>query len=132
MELYHLSHKENLNILIPKIPETAVFEYEDTVTPRVCFSNSIDNCLASLASIGKYYVYVAKNIDNTCLYKPSKDKVMDVDITHELWALNPINVVCIGVIMCEGIRQLRPFKIDRDPYTIYYREYYWKWLEKYY
>lgn len=46
--LYHLSTNDSLSFMTPRIPESAVPEYEDTQTPRVCVATSINGCLNAL------------------------------------------------------------------------------------
>lgn len=46
--LYHLSENPNLKLLEPRVPQSAVPAYEDTETPRICFSNSINGALQAL------------------------------------------------------------------------------------
>lgn len=64
--IYHLSKNPNLHILTPRIPEKAIEGIEDTTTPRVCFSTSINGCLnalgvfnrkISLGNIDDYFKY---------------------------------------------------------------------------
>lgn len=46
--IYHLSKDPNLKILTPRVPEIAKEGVEDKITPRICFSNSINGCLNAL------------------------------------------------------------------------------------
>ena len=72
---------------------------EDSTTPRVCVTSSINNALAAMPGTGKviksmrmarvpviihtYYL----SIDEKYVYKPSKEEVPDVEWTGELWLL---------------------------------------------
>lgn len=134
MELYHLSYRDKLpnNILTPRIPESAVKGYEDTTTKRICFSDSIDNCISALqGDVGVYYVYIPKNIDLVDLYIPSKDQVFDAHVTNEVWALNEVEVICIGYIKNKGIIESIEYEINREPFTFHYRKCDWEWVERY-
>lgn len=49
--MYHLSLDGNLTELTPKIPGNVVEGLEDTSTPRICFSPTINGCLTGLNTI---------------------------------------------------------------------------------
>lgn len=49
--MYHLSTDGNLTELTPKIPGNVVEGLEDTSTPRICFSPTINGCLTGLNTI---------------------------------------------------------------------------------
>ena len=96
--LFHLSPTPNLTILNPRVPETAIGDYEDTKQKRVCFSTSIKRCLTALTDCnGQYYVYVPVNQHKA--YSPTPTEVFDVAETNEKWITCPVKVKCIGAIV---------------------------------
>lgn len=133
-ELFHLSFIDKLHstTMYPRVPNSAVNGYEDCITDRICFSNSIDNALAALQGCaGRYYVYIPKNMELMNLYHPSVDEVFDAHITKEVWCLNPVEVVCIGSIINNGVIEMIKHEIDREPFIFHYRICDWKWEDKY-
>ena len=98
--LFHLSVNYGLEYLTPQIPECAVLAYEDTNTPRICFSDSIEGCLSALQDIPRiYYVYIIdEHIDDDEIYHPSVKEVADAKINNEVWILREVKVKCIGKI----------------------------------
>lgn len=132
--LYHLSaDKLEETILYPRIPETAVDCYEDTQTLRVCFSESIDGALSALqGDVGMYYVYTPKDISKCFIYHPTEKEVFDSPYTKEVWILNAVELVCIGVIENKGITSKTEYQMIYPPYdTFYYRYCDWIWREKF-
>ena len=96
--LFHLSPTPNLTILNPRVPKTAIGDYEDTKQKRVCFSTSIKRCLTALTDCnGQYYVYVPVNQHKA--YSPTPTEVFDVAETNEKWITRPVKVKCIGAIV---------------------------------
>lgn len=112
--MYHLSNNINLSKLTPKVPECLVgrvFSLEENTIPRVCFSNSIYNCLLGLqikaddfkdCDIIEYYVYKPKMYLGAIWY--NKDivdmaYVFDAHITNEHWYLDEVNVVLVGKVL---------------------------------
>ena len=102
---YHLSLKDDIKILNPKIPKNYMTDnnYEENKTPRVCFSPSINQCLMAMAANIKnkeFYVYTPEDTDN--LINPTISQVPDSKITGEVWSLKPIKVKLIGKIKIIG------------------------------
>ena len=96
--LFHLSPIPNLTVLTPRIPEAAVWGYEDKKQKRVCFSTSIKRCLIALSDCnGQYYVYVPVNQHKA--YSPTPTEVVDVSETNVKWITRPVKVKCIGAIV---------------------------------
>lgn len=81
--LYHLS-KHPVETLIPRVPKS---DFEDQVTPRICFAQSIQGCLIGINEnknlIGeRFHVY---SIETDDYYIPKKSEVADQEITGEVW-----------------------------------------------
>ena len=112
---FHLSCNPNLKILTPKIPECAIPERENVITPRICFSDSISKCLSALQSIPcEYYVYTPT--DDIELYSPTVDEVRDVKIHSEKWCLTEVEVKLLGKIQSYeyvSTRTYRDWETDR-------------------
>ena len=127
--LFHLSPIPNLTVLTPRIPEAAVWGYEDKKQKRVCFSTSIKRCLTALSDCnGQYYVYVPVNQHKA--YSPTPTEVVDVSETSEKWITRPVKVKCIGAIVpTTYTKQEIYFPIHGETFGIF--TYDWKWIEKY-
>ena len=127
--LFHLSPTPNLTILNPRVPETAIGDYEDTKQKRVCFSTSIKRCLTALTDCnGQYYVYVPVNQHKA--YSPTPTEVFDVAETNEKWITRPVKVKCIGAIVpTTYTKQEIYFPMYCKIFKIF--TYKWKWVEKY-
>lgn len=137
MNLYFISANKNIKQLEPRIPNNFFTknDYEDSKTPRVCFSTDIGKCLMALSmkcENMKFYVYCP--IGNYKIISPTKKQVPDVEITNEKWICEKVNLICIGEILCIGDKGE-----DGIPYTygknnehsaeLY--EWNWKWIKKY-
>lgn len=128
--LYHLSKDGDLKILTPKVPESAVASYEDVTTKRICFSDSIDNCLSALQCSGAYYVYIPKeDIREDSIYYPTVDDVRDAKYTHEVWILTEIEVECIGIIKSSDTYIKERRNSGRGRVTVFHYQY--EWIERY-
>ena len=91
--------------LTPRIPKNFFTKngFEDNRTKRVCFTQSIDNCLLGLSMNCKgkeYYVHVP--VGSFTVVYPTKAQVPDVDITGETWICEPVKVECLGKIRVIG------------------------------
>lgn len=127
--LFHLSPIPNLTVLNPRVPETAIGDYEDTKQKRVCFSTSIKRCLTALSDCnGQYYVYIPVNQHKA--YSPTPTEVVDVSETNEKWITRPVKVKCIGAIVpTTYTKQEIYFPIHGETFGIF--TYDWKWVKKY-
>ena len=130
--IYHLSENPNLSVLRARVPEIALYCYEDKTKPRVCFAKTISGCLSALQDISReFYVYVP--FDDVSYYVPTSDEVRDGSLTGEVWVLNDVKVKCIGVIKSFDWYKFREFQIIRkdgvhEVTKFYYK---WKWVKKY-
>lgn len=98
MILYHVSFDsdEFRKLFIPRIPKS-IAEHEDSNIPRICFSDSIDNCLSALSDVEdsmceSHYINVysylfSTNDKNLISYEELYNKgfVPDALFTHEYW-----------------------------------------------
>lgn len=131
---YHLHRSTPMKdeFVKPWIPSTANPKTEDTKTPRICVSDSIDGCLSSLqCDPGKYYVYsVEIDLLDPILHYPSPREVFDAFMTHEVWILAPVKFQFEGIIyanddtMVEYIPCLPGASLEDFPY----RRCSWKWI----
>lgn len=131
--LYHLS-KDNRDskTLEPRIPKSHFIDigYEDGVTPRVCFAQSIEGALKALGDRvlnTELFVHVADG--NYDFYKPTKKQVPDCKITGEVWVKEKVKLKLIGKIKTgDWIRDdWHIIKCDKK-YNFNGIEY--KWIEK--
>jgi len=109
--MYHLSQNElHKEILKPRVPDNNFTRNgsENNIIPRICFSNSIQNCLMAL-SIGLYnktfYVYKPNNNINIICNKEIVEKqyVPDALITKEIWSIEETELIAVA-----KIKVLRP------------------------
>lgn len=106
--LYFISELSmNDELLVPRIPDNYMTRnsFEDNVTPRVCFSATIDGALMALSQNikgKKFYVHVPEDGQRLTIIKPAVASVPDQLITHEHWVMEKVNLRCIGQIEITG------------------------------
>lgn len=129
--IYNLS-EELLNILSPRVPDNFMTRngYEDSTTPRISFSSSIDGALMgiSLRMTGKeLYVYTIDE-ENTSIKIPNILEVPDVKITQEIWVLISITLKCIGKIKIidDAGEPGLPYKYGNNTAELY--KWNWAWI----
>lgn len=135
INLYCLSKQSDLDKrkLNPRIPNNFLVNngYEDSKTPRVCFSTSIDGCLRALSqNLKDVELYVYRPIGKYTITTPSVAKVPDVNITQERWITKSIEIEKIG--------KIKVIKDSGDPghkykYGKHEAELYdwdWEWVDK--
>ncbi len=91
--LWHVTpNKLPKNILTPHIPHNYMTErgFENNITPRVCLAPCIKYALRGRNQQGYLYVYSIRTDEIETLYYPTVDDVPDVDLTKEIWCLDPI------------------------------------------
>lgn len=118
-KLYHLSPDKGplLSTLEPRIPDNyaVTHGYEDGKTPRVCMAPCISDCLSGIAGLTKHKLRVY-----ACDYVPqgrypSPEEVEDAHVTHEYWALEPVEVTYVGTIAVLGLKYVQvPIHVPRD------------------
>lgn len=135
--LYFISQNESMDevLLNPRIPDNYMTRngYEDNTTPRVCFCPSIGDCLTALSMNCKgktFYVHIADPDGNYDVYKPTKNQVPDVNITHELWIKTPVTLKYIGDILCTAANRCGEKYTYGDKEAELYR-WGWKWVKKF-
>lgn len=132
--LYHLSAKNLHGITLePRIPVNFFTRngFEDSKTPRVCFTPTIDQCLLAMSqNLEGQYLYVHVPEDSPVVYKPSIKQVPDSKVTGELWVKKPVKIKCIGKILVKGdaMKEGLPFTYGDQVAELY--EWDWKWVVK--
>lgn len=106
IKLYHVSFDVTTDTLefIPRVPLNKSLS-EDSTTPRICFSDSIDGCFRSIGDVvdkldGTGYLVTiyefVVDIDNSNLVSwetlYNKGIVGDAEYTHEYWYTQPITL----------------------------------------
>lgn len=89
-------------VIVPRIPHNYFTEnyYEDTITPRVCLSSTIEGALKAISSkrkIGTEF-YVHTPMHECTVYHPTEQQVPDCKLTGEVWSKEPVRLVTIGKI----------------------------------
>lgn len=106
--LYFVSELNmNDELLVPMVPDNYMTRnsFEDNITPRVCFSVTIDGALMGLSQNikgKKFYVHVPEDGQRLTIIKPAVASVPDQLITHEHWVMEKVNLKCIGQIEITG------------------------------
>ena len=82
----------NKIILKPRVPLNFLTEngFEDNITPRVCASTSIDGCLTGLSMNLKDTRLFVYRSEEENFYIPNDVQVPDVELTGEVWFLEPV------------------------------------------
>ena len=167
---YHISFDDNLDdeVLKPRIPSWITNEvkknpdfikeleklkdsdstsgtgFEEYMTPRVCFSPSIEGCLnAIINEKGRMhlhnetlYVYIPeKPIEE---YKTKTNRqilkdgdIFDANVTKEMWILEPVKLKYVGSIVVDKItgEHIKKFANNKNKTNIKY-DYKWHWFHK--
>lgn len=101
-QYYFLSDKY-LQTITPRVPDNRLTRrgYEDNKTERICVAPSIEQCLFSIGiynkEIKRFYVYRPSKSDYIH-HVPTEEEVPDINITDELWLLEPVNLTLMGII----------------------------------
>lgn len=105
--LFHLSDKNNLKVMIPRIPQSAC--YDEPEVSRVCFAKTIIGCFFAIPLFrNKYgvkggarkYLYRTKNKITYSLPTAGESEgiksfVRDAKCTGEVWVTKPVEVELI-------------------------------------
>lgn len=154
--MFHVSDKKNLDgqVFRPRVPEyidpydPKDKYFENSTTPRVCFSPTIDGALNAITvtiqptnpvTFEKLYVYVPEKPFNQYKHKTNKEIIRDKDVydanvTGEAWILEPVRLRLYGVIRVDQNRKVKRKNTvptsenkrgDRNVFS-----YRWHWLVK--
>lgn len=167
---YHISFDDNLDdeVLKPRIPSWITNEvkknpdflkeleklkdssstsgtgYEEYMTPRVCFSNSIEGCLNAIINEKDrmhlhnetLYVYIPEKPISEYKTKTNKQILKDGDVfdanaTNEMWILEPVKLKYVGSIVVDKItgEHIKKFANNKNKTNIKY-DYKWHWFHK--
>ena len=107
-DLFHLSDiNHDGEWFIPRVPQNRLHDEDDT-QDRVCFAPTIEGAWRAIAGGSEYeridyrFVHVPGNIKELLKYGavafPSKWEVPDVLETGEVWCLDTVEMVCIGMV----------------------------------
>lgn len=134
-KLYFVSgSNRNNTTLVPRIPDNYMTKngYEDSTTPRVCFSESIDGCLMGLSkNLDGEELYVHIPIGEYKVINPTTKQVPDVDLTKERWICEPVKIQCIGKILVkDNGKPGMKYKYGNGKEAELF-SWDWKWIEKY-
>ena len=153
---YHLSDQRSLDgqVFKPRVPayiepynphETA---FENSTTPRVCFSSTIEGALNAITvnvqrtnpvTFRDMYVYIPEKPINEYKHKTNKELIRDHDVydanvTKEMWILEPVRLKLYGVIHVDQARSVKRKStvktVDGKRDTRNYFTYKWHWLVK--
>lgn len=122
--------------------------FENSTTPRVCFSSTIEGCLngimVNMPRVNtmretRMYVYIPEKPINQYKIKTTKDlirdrEVYDANVTGEIWVLEPVRLKLYGVIEIDQVSNVKRKKTvptehgDYDKRRIY--KFKWHWLVK--
>lgn len=167
---YHISFDDNLDdeVLKPRIPSWITNEvkknpnfikeleklkdsnstsgtgFEEYMTPRVCFSPSIEGCLnAIINEKGRMhlhnetlYVYIPEKPIKEYKTKTNRQilkdgDIFDANVTQEMWILEPVKLKYVGSIVVDKItgEHIRKFANNKNKTNIKY-DYKWHWFHK--
>lgn len=106
MRFFHLSPTLLSPVLSPRIPNNKLTQIgvEDSITPRVCFAPTVDQCLLAIhnSENESYYVYEPLYYSELKLitsYELRKHKsVPDVSVTQECWSTVPVKLCLVGKV----------------------------------
>ena len=153
---YHLSDQRSLDgqVFKPRVPayiepynphETS---FENSTTPRVCFSSTIEGALNAITvnvqrtnpvTFRDMYVYIPEKPINEYKHKTNKELIRDHDVydanvTKEMWILEPVRLKLYGVIHVDQARSVKRKStvktVDGKRDTRNYFTYKWHWLVK--
>ena len=118
MRLFHVAEgfRPRIREFIPQVPKSANFP-EDTVTPRICFSETIEGCLTALGyTFHEHHPLTIweVDIDPKAAVSPKflweHHLVPDCLLTGEWWVLRPLTLVGTHVY-------LEHFEVSRNADT---------------
>jgi len=105
MVLYHITYdlgQDEEHIFVPRIPEEKIEQDEDITIPRICFADTIENCIRAVNGyprdeanyIRVYELEVDPNDNDLMSWEELyiNGYVNDVELTHEFWYLKPVKM----------------------------------------
>lgn len=122
--------------------------FEDSTTPRVCFSTSIEGALNGITvniqrtnpvTFDTMYVYIPEKPINEYKHKTNKElvkerRVYDANVTDEIWIMEPVRMKLYGVIHVDQCKRVKKkstvaaangARATRNQFT-----YKWHWVVK--
>lgn len=133
--MFHVSRKNLDGLkLNPSIPNNFLTQnkYEDSKTPRVCFSATVDGAIMALSMRAEgleLFVHIPDRV--TEYYIPNGIEVPDGKITGEMWVKEPVRVRCIGKIRILKDAGLPGHKYQYGNHTAELFDWDWEWIERY-
>jgi ribosomal protein S18 acetylase RimI-like enzyme len=153
---FHVTSDPNLDgqVFKPRVPDyldeydPEDTSFENTTTPRVCFSPSIEGCINAIAvnfmrinpiRFEKLYVYIPEKPIQEYRHKTNKElihdkDVFDANVTREMWILEPVRLKLYGVIRIDQWKKVHrkstvpTVKNEKDTRPYYTIK--WHWLVK--
>lgn len=105
---YHVSDKNNLKTLSPRVPSNYLVEngFENSTDRRVCMSTSISGALAGMScNLKDKILYVHTPDDYTGVIKKTEDLkevVADSQLTDEVWFMSDVKLTLLYKIKVNG------------------------------
>lgn len=90
MRFFHVSDNPNLNgcTVFPKLPESRM-EVENSITPRICVSPSINGCLTATSRYEEGETLYIYECYSEAIIQPTEKDVIDAPLTGEMWIVEP-------------------------------------------
>lgn len=136
MKLYFVSYNRKLDVkyLRPRVPESAIADWEDIATPRLCMCPSIMGCLQAVEALNKqkYHVYEAE-IPDEIIHYPKPEEVYDAFITGEVWVKQKVKVKYFGLLCIDEYlveEYMRQTLLGARKPDALFRWYDWHWIQK--
>ena len=138
MAFYHLSTASEPIDLEPRLPDNYLVRmgYENNYTPRICMSNSIKGCLASIGrnmdlTGKKYFIHVVEEYNGAIKSNMEiRSEVPDAHITDEVWLMNHATTTIIGEVTVKS--SIEPPLIFEYGGKFKYPIKFWEFEEHYY
>lgn len=116
--IFYFISKDNMDgkIIHPRVPEHRI-EYEDSTTKRICTSLSIYGCLTGISghNIGdRLYVHMIESDDYV---QPDWEQVGDVQLTGEMWVMEPVKLEKIMQIEITNVMKWNDGETGCDQYS---------------
>lgn len=109
LELYHISPVNHDGaIFYPRVPESRM-KTEDAEIPRICFAPTLEGAYKAVypnprhLDLNLFFLHVPDNMEDlrafNSIVMPNVQDVPDVFDTDELWCLDPVYMLCVGIVM---------------------------------